>query len=211
MGIKDITGKRFGRLVAIEPVGRDNRGYVLWRCKCDCGNEKLASLKSLGHGTSSCGCYAREKSAERCEKHGMSRSRLYNVHRTMLGRCNNPNAHQYENYGGRGIKVCDEWHDFKKFAEWALANGYREGKRGECTLDRIDPNGNYEPNNCRWVTMKTQERNRRNNNLVTYNGETHCISEWAEIVGLKCVTLRHRLKAGWSVEKALTAPPMYTR
>lgn len=208
---KDITNKRFGRLVAIEPVGRDKYGYVVWRCKCDCGNEKEVSTKNLGHGTSSCGCLAREQSAKRCEKHGMSRSRLYRVYISMFGRCTNPNAHQYENYGGRGIKVCDEWHDFEKFAEWALANGYREDKRGKCTLDRIDPNGNYEPTNCRWVTMKTQERNRRNNKLITYNGETHCVAEWAEIVGLKAVTLHHRLKAGWSIEKALTAPLMYTR
>lgn len=208
---KDITGKRFGRLVAIEPVGKTEVGNIIWRCQCDCGNKKDVSTKDLGRGTFSCGCYRNEQRIERSTKHGMSRSRLYSVHSTMLGRCNNPNAHQYENYGGRGIKVCDEWHDFESFAKWAKENGYVEGERGKCTLDRIDPNGNYEPNNCRWVTMKTQERNRRNNKLITYNGETHCISEWAEIVGLKGVTLRHRLKAGWSVEKALTAPPMYTR
>lgn len=208
---KDIKGKRFGRLVAIEPVGRDKQGYVLWRCKCDCGNEKFASLKNLGHGTISCGCYRTEQSIERCTKHGMSRSRLYHVYRGIMSRCNVPTTHAYENYGGRGIKVCDEWQDFEKFAEWALANGYQEAERGKCTLDRIDVNGNYEPSNCRWVTMRTQERNRRNNHLITYNGETHCMSEWAEIAGLKYVTFVHRIKAGWSMEKTMTTPPLYSR
>lgn len=210
---KDLTGKRFGRLTAIEPIGRAKQGNVIWRCKCDCGNEKNVSTKELGRGTSSCGCLARELSASRVTKHGKSRSRIYNVHKSMMMRCYHPNAHEYENYGGRGITVCDEWHDFERFYEWAVQNGYDENskKQSECTLDRVDHNGNYEPSNCRWVSMKTQQRNRRNNVLITYNGETHCMSEWAEIAGLKYVTFCHRLKAGWSMEDAMNKPLVYTR
>lgn len=204
---KNIEGKRFGRLVAIEPVGKDGQGYVLWRCKCDCGNEKITSLKYLGRGTSSCGCYAREISTNRLTKHGKRYTRLYQVHKTMLQRCNNPNAHEYENYGGRGIKVCDEWRTFEGFEKWAMENGYDDtAKHGKCTLDRIDPNGNYEPNNCRWTTMKHQQRNRRNNVLITYNGETHCMSEWAEIIGIPYGTFQQRIAYGWSIERAITAP-----
>lgn len=205
--MKDIRGQRFGRLVALEPVGRDEQGYVLWRCKCDCGNEKIASTKSLGKGTSSCGCYSREVHNQVHTKHGKRHSRIYQVHRTMCQRCYNPNAHEYENYGGRGIEVCDEWKDFLTFEKWATANGYDEtAKHGKCTLDRIDPNGDYEPSNCRWATMKQQQRNRRNNVLITYNGETHCMSEWAEIIGIPYGTFQKRLAYGWSIERAITAP-----
>lgn len=114
---KDLSGKRFGRLLVIEPLEqRSKKGYVLWRCKCDCGNEKIAESRNLlCGGTTSCGCFAREESSRRAKTHGGTGKRLYNVHRTMLGRCNNPNAHEYENYGGRGIKVCDEWLDYGEF------------------------------------------------------------------------------------------------
>lgn len=206
---KDISGQRFGRLVAIEPIGKTKEGNIIWRCKCDCGNEKDVSTKYLGHGTSSCGCYSKEVHKKALTKHGQRHSRLYNVHRSMVARCNNPNVHEYGNYGGRGIEVCDEWRDFKNFADWAKENGYTEAERGKCTLDRIDPNGNYEPSNCRWASMKTQERNRRNNVLITFRGETHCMSEWAEIAGLKYVTFTHRFKAGWSMEKIMNTPPLY--
>ncbi len=210
---QDVTGCRFGRLIALEPNGRDKSGYVVWRCKCDCGREVDVSNKYLGKGTMSCGCLAKELSAKRLETHGKSRSRIYRVHRTMMMRCYNPNAHEYENYGGRGITVCDEWHDFERFYEWAVQNGYDENskKQSECTIDRIDHNGNYEPSNCRFVSMKTQQRNKRSNVLITYNGETHCMSEWAEIAGLKYVTFCHRLKAGWSMEDAMNKPLVYTR
>lgn len=206
---KDITGQRFGRLTAIEPIGKTKAGNIIWRCKCDCGNEKNVSTKFLGRDTLSCGCLGRERRQAKLQTHGMSRTRLYNVHRTMVGRCTNPNAHEYENYGGRGIKVCNEWRDFEAFAKWALENGYAEKERGKCTLDRINPNGDYEPSNCRWVTMKTQERNKRNNHLITFRGETHCMSEWAEIAGLKYVTFTHRVKAGWSMERIMSTPPLY--
>lgn len=208
---KDISGQRFGRLVAIEPIGKTKVGNIIWRCKCDCGNEKNVSTKDLGHGTSSCGCYSKEVHKKVFTKHGQRHSRLYSVHRSMLGRCRNPNVREYHNYGGRGIKVCDEWRNsFEAFRDWAYANGYDENApKCECTLDRIDPNGNYEPSNCRWVSIKTQERNRRNNVLITFRGETHCMSEWAEIAGLKYVTFHHRIKAGWSMERIMSTPPLH--
>ncbi len=202
-----MSGRRFGRLVVIEPVGRSKEGYVLWKCKCDCGNEKITSLKYLGKGTSSCGCYSEEVHDRVRTKHGKRYSRIYGVYVSMIRRCNAPTAHEYSNYGGRGIKVCDEWQDFETFEKWAMENGYDpDAKHGRCTLDRIDTNGNYEPSNCRWTTMKSQQRNRRNNVLLTYNGETHCMSEWAELIGIPYGTFQKRIASGWSVERAITAP-----
>ena len=125
----------------------------------------------------------------------------------MLQRCNNPNAHEYHNYGGRGIEVCDEWLNFETFERWAVDNGYDENaKRGLCTLDRINTDGDYEPSNCRFVSMRTQQRNRRNNRLITYNGETRCMKEWADIAGIAYGTFQKRLASGWSMERAMTAP-----
>lgn len=205
---RDITGQRFGRLVAIEPIGRDKQGYIIWRCKCDCGNEKSVTTKYLGKGTSSCGCFSKEVHDKARTKHGKRFTRLYAIHKGIKDRCLNPNHPTYKNYGNRGIKICDEWlNDFEAFEKWALANGYDENApKGQCTLDRIDVNGNYEPSNCRFVSMKEQERNKRNNVLITYNGETHCMSEWAEMAGLKYITFQHRLYAGWSMEDALNKP-----
>ena len=122
----------------------------------------------------------------------------------MIQRCENENIERYDIYGGRGIEVCKEWkEDFLNFYNWAINNGYKDN----LSIDRIDVNGNYEPNNCRWATAKEQARNMRTNVNLTYNGETHCISEWAEITGIKASTIRYRIKiAGWSVEKALTTP-----
>ena len=209
---KDISGERFGRLTAIEPIGKTKAGNIIWRCKCDCGNIKDVSTKYLGHGTSSCGCYKREVHADMLRTHGKSDSKLFPVWNTMIGRCTNPNAHEYENYGGRGIKVCDEWQSFENFYEWAIANGYDENSdRKNSTLDRINVDGNYEPLNCRFVSMKTQQRNKRSNVLVTYNGETHCLSEWAEIAGIRYGTFLKRIYAGWSMEDAMTKPLVYTR
>lgn len=204
----ELSGRRFGRLTVIEPVeGIKDGGNILWKCKCDCGNEKVVSTKYLGRSVLSCGCYAKETSANRLTKHGKCYTRLYQVHRTMLQRCYNPNAHEYENYGGRGIKVCDEWHDFEHFEKWAIENGYdKTAKRGKSTLDRIDPNGNYEPSNCRWATMQQQQRNKRNNVQITYNGETHCMSEWAEIIGIPYGAFHKRITRGWSIEKIITTP-----
>lgn len=207
---KDLTGQKFGRLTALYPTDkREGKGYIVWVMKCDCGNIEERSLHSLNarsgiHGRRKkkipmcCECREKYNSTSK-QTHGDSKTRLYAVHRTMLQRCENPNAHEYENYGGRGITVCDEWHNYEPFKEWAMANGYKEDKRGKCTLDRIDTNKGYSPDNCRFVDMKTQQRNRRNNIRLTLDGVTKTMSEWAELTGTQLGTMQKRYEYGWSV------------
>ena len=169
-------------------------------CKCDCGNVVEVPAESLVNGASkSCGCYNREI----ITKHNKSMTNLYQVWQCMKDRCFNPNHVQYKDYGGRGITVCDEWSDPDAFCEWALSNGYSKG----LSIDRIDVNGNYEPSNCRWATQKEQCRNRRNNAVLEYNGEKHCLTEWAEIVGTKASTLATRRKRGWPTRDIIFGRP----
>ncbi len=160
----DIAGQKFGRLTAIRRVGhRDGYGY-LWLCRCDCGNETTVPVKMLRSGnTKSCGCLRKDKISSVSKKHGEShKSRLYHVWVGMRQRCNDKNHKSYCNYGGRGITVCKEWDQFSSFMQWALKNGYREdAEYGDCTIDRINVNGNYEPSNCRWVNAAVQSLNKR--------------------------------------------------
>lgn len=171
---RDLTGMQFTRLTVIEKTNQKlKNGSVLWRCRCECGNEILVTTSHLnGRYVQSCGCLKREVSKDRCINrtiHGdTSRihaeyGRLFGVWRDMIYRCENPQAKPYPNYGGRGITVCEDWHDYTKFKAWAIEAGYnKDAPYGQCTIDRKDPNGNYEPGNCRWVDMKTQAKNRRN-------------------------------------------------
>lgn len=178
----------------------------MWVCSCSCGNRVLVDTKSLTtRATRSCGCYSREVHSRIFTKHGASKSKLYFVWSDMKSRCSDTNAMPYQDYGGRGIKVCEEWvASFESFQRWALANGYKQG----LTLDRINVNDGYTPENCRWVTMKTQCNNKRNNRFISYKGETHTISEWSEVTGISKAVLRYRLNAGWSVEDALSVQPI---
>ncbi len=156
----DLTGQRFGRLTVLEQAGRDSRREATWWCICDCGNKIQVPGYSLRRGnTQSCGCLK----VDIHKVHGGYYSRLYKVWFSMKQRCYNPKSKDYKNYGGRGIIVCDEWlHDFETFRDWALQIGYDENAPfGECTIDRIDVNGNYEPCNCRWITIKEQRKNQR--------------------------------------------------
>lgn len=133
-------------------------------------------------------------------KHNMSKTRLYGIWALMKSRCGNPKITQYKYYGERGIKVCDEWSDFLAFYDWAINNGYSD----TLTLDRRDVNGNYEPSNCEWVTMKEQCNNRTNNRLITYNGKTLTVSQWADERGIKQNTLNKRINRGhWDIGRAL--------
>lgn len=203
---KDITGQKFGRLTVVKRAGtKDNR--AMWLCRCECGNELIVEGHKLRSGnTKSCGCYQRDIARETQTKHNGSNSRLYGVWNGMVQRCTNKNNCSYKRYGARGIKVCDEWFDFGTFQEWALANGYNpNAKRNECTLDRINNNGNYQPDNCRWIDIKKQCQNTRRSHNITINGETHCMSEWARIFGIKRETIKDRiLRLGWDEVKAVT-------
>ena len=134
--------------------------------------------------------------------HGETKTRLHKIWESMHERCYNKNHKYFGNYGGRGIYVCGEWSDYIHFRDWALNNGYAE----DLTIDRKDVNGNYTPSNCRWITMKEQQNNKRTNRCISMNGETHTMSEWSEIIGIKKTTLKERLNSGWSVEKSLTTP-----
>lgn len=207
----DLTGSRYGKLVVVEYAGKDKNGYTTWLCRCDCGNEKIIRGSKLKDGDiKSCGCSQHLFTRERCEKislskikHGLSGNRLYYIYDNMLKRCYDESSEKYQNYGARGIAVCDEWRNNRQaFFDWAYNAGYTE----ELTIDRIDVNGDYCPDNCRWATQKEQANNRTSNHKLTYNGSTHTIAEWAEITGISPSALYSRIYNGWDAEKALSTP-----
>lgn len=157
-----LEGERYGKLVVMEEAesiySKTGKMIRRWKCKCDCGNITIVRHGDLRNGsTVSCGCYNYEKESA-AKTHGYSRTKLGNVFEGMKQRCNNPKNKNYEKYGGRGIKICTEWlNDPKKFFDWAIKNGYKEG----LSIDRIDVNGNYEPDNCRWADNEAQCLNQR--------------------------------------------------
>lgn len=212
---QNLTGQMFGfwkvLYQAEDYVSPQNIHYARWHCLCtgcDKNNEKDVTDRSLKSGESkSCGCHKIKVSMQNGKnnrKHNSSHSRLYNIWRGMKQRCYDKHRPEYYNYGGRGIKICAEWKDsFETFQQWALTNGYNE----TLTLERIDTNKDYNPNNCCWTTMKRQQRNRRNNLLITYNNVTKTLSEWAEDLGFSTSMLWRRINiSGLSIEEALTIP-----
>jgi hypothetical protein len=201
----DLTGKRFGKLVAMEHCYDKERRITLWKCKCDCGNTVAVRASQLVHGRSkSCGCLRAESNLEHKTTHGRSGTSLYAVWNGMKGRCYNPNNHNYARYGARGICVCDEWKaSFEEFYMWAMNNGYEDGM----SIDRIDNNGNYCPDNCRWADIKTQNNNRRISLMYTYNGKTQNLSSWCEELGLPYLRTWQRIvQYGYSFEEAILLP-----
>lgn len=206
--MRDLTGRRFGKLTVIECVGRNKSGRFMWKCKCDCGNITTVRSDGLTSGhTKSCGCLTVAAATDRIKEinktHGKTNTRLFHIWQSMRARCSNPSNKSYHRYGGRGIRVCEEWEkDFVSFYNWAMDNGYQE----ELTLDREDNSGNYEPSNCKWATPREQANNTRRNVYIEYNGETHTMKEWSRIIGMNYGTLQKRIKLGWTIEKALTEP-----
>ena len=178
---KDITGQTFGRLTALYRVGKNKQNSSIWHCKCQCGKEIDVSLPVLQNKKSlSCGCLKKEKLIGRNTKHGLTNTRIYREWRTMKERCYRPTHEYYDYYGGKGIRVCEEWkNNFNNFYEWAINNGYQN----DLTIDRKDNSKDYCPENCRWVTFKEQANNRTNNIVVNYNGIWLSVNEVASILG----------------------------
>ena len=200
----DLLNQRFGKLEVIGQARNSESKRIMWKCRCDCGNIIFALSFHLKNGrTKSCGCLAKQRLKTLAVKHNMSHTRIYRIWKTLRKRCNNPNDTNYKYYGKRGISVCKDWdNDFMSFYNWAMQNGYEDN----LTIDRIDNNGNYEPGNCRWVDMKTQNSNNRNNHKITYNNKTLTLTQWSIIYDIPYQTLATRLHRGWTIEKALTTP-----
>lgn len=198
MRFQDLTGNRYSHLTVIHRVFDPNRKGVYWLCRCDCGKEKVVSADNLRSGkVKSCGCIR----GNNLKTHGLSGLRLHRIWKAMKTRCLNPNSANYKYYGGRGISICDEWlNDFEQFYQWAMQNGYTD----DMTIDRINSNGNYSSDNCRWISMPEQNLNRRSNRFIEYNGESKTIKEWADIYGINYKTLRNRLLVlGWNFTDAI--------
>ena len=202
---ENLTGNRYGRLTVVQYAGHKGKNQLVhWLCKCDCGNESIVSTSHLKNGhTQSCGCIHREQLSKRATKHGKHNSRLYRIWGDLKSRCYNENVPCYPYYGGRGICICAEWLDFGAFHHWAISNGYADN----LTLDRIDVNGNYEPNNCRWVLFAEQMNNMRSNRMISLNGETKTAAQWARALNVPYGRILTRLnKLGWCESDALLKP-----
>lgn len=198
--MRNYIGLKSGRLTVIGFDHKTATNHVYVKCQCDCGNMVVVRASSiLRKITKSCGCYAAERNKEKSIKHGMFGSRIYNIWAGMKRRCLDCKLQSFKWYGAKGIRYCKEWERFEPFFDWAKKNGYND----TLSLDRIDPTGNYCPENCRWATCKQQARNKSNNTVVEYNNEKHCLSEWAEKFNINYSTLLTRLRKGCSIEEAL--------
>lgn len=198
---EDLTGMRFNRLTVLGFSHRTGRRRMIWKCQCDCGNIVYVDREHLKDGhTKSCGCYNKDMIGNLNKKTGQTGTRIFYVYHNMHMRCERKVEDQYKNYGGRGIRVCDEWsgeHGFENFLQWSKETGYDpNAKRGECTLDRIDVNGDYSPDNCRWVTQLVQGNNKRNNLYISINGEIDTVTNMVRKYGLNYSNLRNYAKGG---------------
>lgn len=196
----DLTGEQYGKLtvkrLVVDDVGKKKK----WLCMCKCGNEIVVTGSNLrsGHSTQCKVCKSREIREHQIQ-HNQSKSKLYRVWNSMKNRCENPNTISYKNYGARGIKVCEEWHDPKAFIEWAMKNGYEDGLE----IDRINVNGDYAPLNCRWVSRLQNANNKRNNRIINIHGKNMTMAEIARENGIKYKLLHKHLSKGMSIEEAI--------
>lgn len=193
--VRDLTGQKFGRLTVIGLDDKKDTRKTYWVCQCDCGS--ISSHRSdglLGGSVTSCGCRKREISAinvSKNHKHKQSGTRLYGIWQNIKARCENEHDLSYGRYGARGITVCDEWkNDFSAFYEWSVNNGYKDS----LTIDRVDNNKGYSPDNCRWATASDQARNRRSNINITIGNSTKTLTEWCEIFKLNYSAINARYK-----------------
>jgi len=200
---KDLTGQRFGRLVAVKKI--EEGKHAKWLFQCDCGNEHVAQQANVlgGRHTRSCGCLAREVAVTSNTTHGMCHTRVYAIYAGVKSRCRNKNNHAYSVYGGRGLTVCDEWlNDPQSFFDWAINNGYADN----LTIDRKDNDKGYSPDNCRWSTAKEQSRNRRSNVVITVNGTTKLAVDWARELNIAPAVITKRIRRGWDAVDAVVMP-----
>ena len=205
----DLLGKKFGRLTVVKRIPQEEREKPkkIWMCQCECGNFISLSADKLNRGhTQSCGCLKKEykkKIGNLNKKYQHTDRRIYGIYRAMISRCYNPKSKAYERYGGRGIMVCNEWRGefgYDYFYEWSVSNGYKEN----LTIDRINVNGNYEPENCRWITNQEQQYNKRTNNYAEYNGEIKPLKQWSRELNIPYQKLRYRyFQKKMSIEEIL--------
>lgn len=203
---KDLTGQRFNRLVVLERAENSRSNQTQWLCKCDCGNTVIVRSSSLINGhTKSCGCYSDEVRKINTDRttHNKSHTRLYGIWTGMKARCYNPHVKIYKHYGGRGITICHEWRDFNAFYNWAMSNGYAD----DLSIDRIDVNGDYSPDNCRWVDKITQMNNTTANKYYDFNGEKMTLPQIERVLGYSSGILTQRInKLGMSFDEAIKTP-----
>lgn len=196
----ELIGKKIGKLFVVEKTNeKASNGEYKYKCICECGKEKNIRGSNLKNGNSkSCGCYNVIKRSKVSKGYRQNNLRLYNIYQNMKERCYNKNFKEYKHYGGRNIKICEEWQsDYRKFYEWSMNNGYNNN----LTIDRINVDGDYEPKNCRWITRQEQAYNKRNSKYITYKGETKTLAEWSKELNMSQPKLRYRIM-NWDIEQA---------
>lgn len=199
-----MIGMKFSRLIVLAQVDNPKSRSISYECFCECGNRKVVTKYNLlNKMVKSCGCLHDEMTSKRFTTHGLSKSPTYTVWANMKSRCYRANHPQYNDYGGRGITVCESWiNSFENFL-----SDIGEKPFG-LSLDRIDNNKGYSKENCRWASLKVQNRNKRENNILTIGSESKCIAEWSEISNLSEDLIRQRVNLGWSAQDAISIPKM---
>lgn len=196
--IKNLINQKFGRLTVIEFAGFGSSHKTQWKCKCDCGKEVIVKSNSLitGH-TKSCGCLETEVKREINKTHGLRYDPLYRTWLNMRDRCNNPNNSHYIYYGKKGVKVCNLWNNFKEFHTWAYSNGYIPNSN--LSIERVDNSKGYCPENCKWIKISEQSKNKTSNYQIEYDGKLRTVAEISEITGIKAPTLYSRIRRTGSI------------